>query len=106
VRQFPPVADATELAAQLRELVAAQERWLAAARDLLAAHEIAPAAVPPPPPFAGPLGVSAGPFAGTEALRRFERALAALPEVREVVLREYAGDDHVVVDVHLIESIS
>jgi hypothetical protein len=129
-RHFPPATDASELLAQLRELVAAQERWLASARELLAAHDMLPAAVPPPPPAAGqprppaaassalpaaapsaprvpgPVSVSAGPFASTEALKRFERALLLLPEVRQVVVREYASDDRAVVDVHLFEPIS
>ena len=48
-------------------------------------------------------GVSAGPFASLDALRRFERTLAALPEVREVVLREYAGEDRAVLEVRLRE---
>jgi succinyl-CoA synthetase alpha subunit len=84
-------ADADYLIAQLRDLVAGQQRWLASARELLAAHDGAPAAV----------GVSAGPFTGTEALRRFEQALASLPGVRDVTLREYAGEDRAVLDVHL-----
>jgi hypothetical protein len=49
------------------------------------------------------VSVSAGPFAGTEALRRFERALQALPEVRSAVVREYEGADRAIVDVHLSE---
>ena len=52
------------------------------------------------------MSVSAGPFASTEALRRFEESLAALPGVRQVVLREYVGDDRAVVDVHLLGPIS
>jgi hypothetical protein len=116
----PPDA-ASELMAQLRQLVAAQERWLASAREVLAADDRSAVAVSRPapaavPPASGPraaaswaepvVGVSAGPFAGTEALRRFELAVSSLPEVREVVLREYTGDDRVVVDVHLFEPIS
>jgi hypothetical protein len=96
--------------AQLRQLVAVQERWLASARELLAAQDVPPAAGQPvrssAVPCTGPVGVSAGPFASTGAVRRFERALSSLPDVREVVLREYAGDDSVVVDVHLSGPIS
>jgi hypothetical protein len=77
----------------LDEIVAAHERVLALARRLLAARSEAPAP---------PIGVSAGPFRDTAALRRFERSLAALPEVRQVVVREYSGDDHAVLDVHLM----
>jgi hypothetical protein len=105
-----PAPDAPALMAELRGLVAAQERWLASARELLAADDLAPAAGQPRRPAAaavtGPVGVSAGPFASTEALRRFERALSSLPDVREVVLREYAGGDRVVIDVHLFGPIS
>jgi len=105
-----PASDAQELVAQLRQLVAAQERWLAWARELLVAHDLPPAAGqafrPSAVPATGPVGVSAGPFSSTEALRRFERALSSLPEVRDVVRREYAGDDRVVVDVHLFGPIS
>ena len=88
-----PAHDPGDLIAALRDLVAGQERWLASARELLAAGDGAPA----------PVRVSAGPFAGTEALRRFERSLAALPEVRHVALREYAGEDRAIVDVDLFE---
>jgi len=83
--------EAGDLVAHLRDLVAGQERWLASARELLAAYDAA----------SGPVSVSAGPFAGIAALRRFESALAALPEVRRVTVREYVGDDRAVVDVHL-----
>jgi hypothetical protein len=90
-RPSPGAADAADLVVQLRDLVAGQERWLASARELLAAHD----------GTAAPVGVSAGPFTGTEALRRFEQALASLPGVRQVTLREYAGEDRAVLDVHL-----
>ena len=49
------------------------------------------------------MSVSAGPFASTEALRRFERSLQTLPEVRSVTVREYEGADRAIVDVHLSE---
>jgi hypothetical protein len=85
----------------LRTLIRDHERLLATARELLTSFEAAgPAPVRPPEPDL-PISVSAGPFHSTDALRRFERALAALPEVRAVSLREYAGDDRAVVDVHL-----
>ncbi|HEX3975743.1 MAG TPA: hypothetical protein VHW96_05730 [Solirubrobacteraceae bacterium] len=90
--------DAGEIAglvAQLMALVEAHERLLSCARDVT--ERRAPAA-------AGPsLSVSAGPFASTEALRRFERALQSLPEVRSAVVREYEGADRAIVDVHLSE---
>jgi hypothetical protein len=91
-------ADAGEVAglvAQLTALVQAHERLLASAREVAERRE---------PAAAGPsLSVSAGPFASTEALRRFERALQTLPEVRSAVVREYEGADRAIVDVHLAQ---
>jgi hypothetical protein len=105
-RRSDPGAGAAALIARLRELVAVQERWLTSVRELLADHDKLPPPVVLPTRSAAAIGVSAGPFTGIEALRRFERALSSLPQVREVVLREYAGDDGAVVDVHLYEPIS
>jgi hypothetical protein len=76
----------SDLVARLTVLVEAHERLLASASE----------------PVAGPAAsVSVGPFDGTEALRRFERSLQALPEVRSASVREYEGADRAVVDVHL-----
>jgi hypothetical protein len=47
------------------------------------------------------LAISAGPFTGTDGLRAFERALSVIPGVREVIVREYAGEDRAIVDVRL-----
>jgi len=47
------------------------------------------------------LVISAGPFTGTDGLRAFERALSVMPGVREVMVREYAGEDRAIVDVRL-----
>ena len=90
-----PDRQAAELVAQLRALVDAHERLLASERDRLEGRA----------PVAGDswVSVSAGPFAGTEALRRFEGSLRALPEVGEVVLREFEGENRAVIDVHLAE---
>ncbi|HYZ82258.1 MAG TPA: hypothetical protein VE571_13360, partial [Solirubrobacteraceae bacterium] len=89
----PADSGAADLVAQLRALVDAHERLLAAAGDALASRtQAAPAHT---------VGLSAGPFAGTEAVRRFQRSLQALPEVRAVTVREYVGADRVIVDVHL-----
>ncbi len=86
-------AELAELVRQLADLVAAHERLLSAARELTEAGE---------PADPGPsLSVSAGPFAGTAALRRFQEALLTLPEVRRVAVREYEGADRAIVDVHL-----
>lgn len=85
----------SELVARLTALLDAHERLLASARELTDRRD--PAATGPS------VGVSAGPFASTEALRRFERALQALPGVRSAVVREYEGADRAVIDVHLSE---
>ncbi|MGH2856123.1 MAG: hypothetical protein ACRDMJ_01410 [Solirubrobacteraceae bacterium] len=53
-----------------------------------------------------PVAVSAGPFDGTGALARFERALATLPGVSRVTLREFEGADRAVFEVLLDPSIS
>ncbi len=87
-------SEAAALVAQLWALLEAHERLLASARELADRRE----------PAAGPsLSVSAGPFASTEALRRFERSLQSLPEVRSAVVSEYEGADRAIVDVHLSE---
>ena len=89
------VGEVAGLVAQLMALVEAHERLLSRARELAEGRE---------PAAAGPsLSVSAGPFASTEALRRFEHALQTLPEVRSAVVREYEGADRAIVDVHLAE---
>ena len=84
-----------DVVARLAALVEAHERLLASARELadrgLAAD---PGAM---------VSISAGPFASTEALHRFERSLQTLPEVRAVAVREYEGADRAIVDVHLSE---
>jgi hypothetical protein len=91
----PPDRQAAELVAELRALVDAHERLLASARDRLEGR--APAAAE------SWVSVSAGPFAGTDALRRFEGSLRALPVVREVVVREFEGENRAIIDVHLAE---
>jgi hypothetical protein len=118
------LADAGRLVAQLQELAAAHERLVSSSRELLTGFADALAATgagtPDPVAGAGPassasagpveasapgpppaVSVTAGPFADTAALRRFERSLSALPEVRDVSVREYIGADRVVVEVHL-----
>ncbi len=94
-RLTPDASEVAALVAQLTALVEAHERLLSRAREQADRRE---------PAAAGPsLSVSAGPFASTEALRRFERALQTLPEVRSAVVREYEGADRAIVDVHLSE---
>jgi hypothetical protein len=90
-----PSRDGAELVRRLADLVAAHERLLAGAREQ--ADRGAPADTGPM------LSVSAGPFAGTEALHRFQEALLTLPGVRRVAVREYEGADRAIVDVHLFE---
>jgi hypothetical protein len=109
------LADAAGLVARLQDAVAIQERLITSTRELHAALERRLRATPPAAPAPGAavpsavpsalpsaVGVSAGPFADTAALRRFERALAALPEVGDVSLREYQGADRAVLEVQLI----
>jgi hypothetical protein len=109
----PALPDTSELIAELRELTLAQERLLAATRELLASYADALARAARAPAgaqrsAASPreLSVSAGPFLSTEALRDFERALGRLPEVSEVAVRGYEGEDRAIVDVHLFEPTS
>src|ERR1700760_619027 len=84
-----------DLLARLTALVEGHQRLLASARDLADRRD---------PAAGGPsVSVSAGPFAGTDALRRFEQSLQALPEVRSATVREYEGADRAIVDVHLFE---
>jgi hypothetical protein len=99
----PPRAVDHEIAAlagRLHELTAAQERLLAATQDLLVEHADVLSRVAPT------VGVSAGPFTDTGALQEFKHALATLPQVRGVSVREYAGSESAVLDVHLRSPIS
>ncbi len=84
-----------ELVGRLTALVEAHERLLTAARELAERRE--------PAESGATVSVSAGPFASTDALRRFERSLQTLPGVRSVTVREYEGADRAIVDVHLSE---
>jgi hypothetical protein len=88
------------LTARLSELTTAHERLLATTQDLLIeqAHLLARAAPA--------VSVAAGPFTDTPALHAFQRALTALPQVREVAVREYVGSEGVILDVHLSAPIS
>ena len=59
--------------------------------------------LPRPPEPEGPveLDVSAGPFESTDAVREFERELARLPGVREVMLRGYEAGNRAIIEVQL-----
>jgi hypothetical protein len=116
------LAEVATLIGELRELTAAHERLLSSSRDLLSTmagalarqHQAEPAPAPAAPvgpapagaAAAGTVSLEAGPFADTASLRRFERALTALPEVSSAAVREYTRGDRVIVDVHLSSAIS
>ncbi len=78
---------------------------LRSTRELLSAYERVLAQLPPAADTVAvrEFSVSAGPFSSTEALRGFERTLSGIPEVREVAVRGYEGEDRAIVDVHLFE---
>jgi hypothetical protein len=96
------LAEAGRIVARLHELAAAHERLLVSSRELLGAFADALANTQARPAEPAPaISLAAGPFADTAALRSFQESLAALPEVRGVAVREYAGADRVIVDVHL-----
>jgi hypothetical protein len=115
---------AAEMLSRLCELVATQEGMLTSMRQLLAAAQRradaawsphaaqsphaarSPHAAQSPqaawsPEGVSPIGVRAGPFATTAALRSFRAALEALPGVRAVELRGFEGADRAILDVHL-----
>jgi hypothetical protein len=105
----PPVAARTpsavdeeepaELVEELRGLAADHRGLLTSLRSLLADYErLAETARGPE---TAPVSVTAGPFAGTDAVRAFQQALAGLPGVAQVELRGYEGPDRAVLDVHL-----
>jgi hypothetical protein len=94
--------------AELRELAAAHAQMLEKLQRLLASCEQALGRIEQRPPTtpATEFSVSAGPFSSTAALRGFERTLSQIPEVRDVELRGYEGDDRAIVDVHLRDTTS
>jgi hypothetical protein len=85
-----------------------QARLLASLRELLGAYEslLAGLSAQRQSPPQRDLVVSAGPFTSTDGLRAFERALSVMPGVREVIVREYAGEDRAIVDVRLDDPTS
>jgi hypothetical protein len=85
-------------AAQLAELLEAHERLLELHRELLSQYaEVLERRAGE----SATVALTAGPFATAGTVREFERALAALPGVSSVTVREYLGDDRVQVDVRL-----
>lgn len=115
LRALPtPAADQSlaEAVDELRELAVTHANLLGSMRVLLSDYERALAEARSAPAGA-PTGeevrsltVTAGPFTGTEAVRRFEQALSALPGVGGVELRGYEGGNRAIVDVHLSPSTS
>jgi hypothetical protein len=93
------------LLGSMRVLLSDYERALAEARSAPAGRALADTRSAPAGAAAGEevrsLTVTAGPFIGTEAVREFEQALAALPGVGGVELRGYEGGNRAIVDVHL-----
>ncbi len=100
---------AIENVEELRGLAAAHGRLLESLQRLVGSYErtLTQSDQPQPAP-AHPtqFSVSAGPFASTEALHGFERTLAQIPQVRDVRVRGYEGEDRAIVDVHLHDSTS
>ncbi len=85
-------------AAQLAELLEAHERLLELHRELLSQYaEVLERRAGE----TAMVAITAGPFSTAGTVREFERALAALPGVSAVTVREYLGDDRVQVDVRL-----
>jgi hypothetical protein len=83
---------------QLAELVEAHERLLELHRELLSQYA---EVLEQRAGESATVAVTAGPFMSAGTVRAFERALAALPGVSAVTVREYLGDDRVQVDVRL-----
>jgi hypothetical protein len=92
-------------AGEIRDLLQLHERLLDSMRALVEAYESALTRLSSPGEGAAvrEFTVAAGPFASTESLRKFERTLAAIPDVREVAIRGYEGEDRAIVDVRFHE---
>lgn len=93
---------------QLEALTGLHLKLLSSMRDLLGAYQFVLTRMSAPDSAAGSpetreLGLSAGPFASTEAVRAFARTLAGIPGVREVALRGYEAGDRAIFDVQLSE---
>ena len=97
-------SEPSALVAQLLAMSELQARLIVAIEELV---ELCESQIRDSPSAALPsatgdeLSLSAGPFAGTEAVRAFERALAELPGVRQVEVRGYEGVDQAVFAIEL-----
>jgi hypothetical protein len=106
-------SESAELLAQVKAMTETQTRLLAASERLLEAFarmlESPPEPASPPglftpttpPPQRAGVEIAAGPFADTESLREFERALERLDAVRRVTVRGFEGSDRAILDVEL-----
>jgi hypothetical protein len=106
-------SESAELLAQVKALTETQTRLLEASERLLEAFarvlEAPPEPASPPglfmpttpPPQRAGVEIAAGPFADTESLRGFERALEQLDAVRRVTVRGFEGSDRAILDVEL-----
>jgi hypothetical protein len=100
---------AAELVDQVRALTEVQARLVDVSERLLESFariaDDGPQAGLFSPPTTGvtrtEIELNAGPFAATQALREFARALAALDPVRRVTVRGYQGADRAMLDVEL-----
>jgi hypothetical protein len=72
---------------------------LAATRGLLDGYERAALSASEHSPLR--VALSVGPFAHTDALHAFERALASIPGVTDVAVRGYEGPDRAILEVQL-----
>jgi hypothetical protein len=102
-----PLAEVLERASHERprarraeEVNALQTSLLSSMTEVLAGFQRALAQMPSPASRTE-VTVSAGPFQSIEAVRAFERQLAALPGVKEVTVRGYEGEDRALIDVQL-----
>jgi hypothetical protein len=104
-RAHERTAERTEELDAVAELHARLLGWIG---ELLDAYQTALAGLPQPTRAAtgDELTISVGPFAGTEAVRAFERALSEIPGVTEVTIRGYEGENRAIVDVQLSEPTS
>jgi hypothetical protein len=112
----PPREDSELLHGLYVSLLASNRRLLDGYEEALArlsgargpgpAPPRAPGPAPPRAPEGPPADeatLSAGPFASTGSLHRFERVLGGLPDVREVELRGYESGNRAILDVRLAE---